>query len=211
MVHTFLFVKKKNFYIQSKRKKKKNIYMSVFLSNQAPENSPNLLRDLQAICPNVLMVMHRSKNKNVVVVAANIENGVLNTDFPVDVFWLDLEPSFIQARRAQGIAHDREELSYFERKFAWGVDAHVIDGTRAQFQFAAEPTQSFDIVVQKGVPRLFTTWRDQKYMIRSAFVDATDKLRINMRDNVRELSLNCINLATKKPETVFIVGGPDAQ
>jgi hypothetical protein len=181
--------------------------MCVFFSKPAPENSANLLRDLQALCPEVLMVMHRSKNKNVVVVAANLVDGVLNSESPVDVFWLDLEPSYIQARRAQGIMHDREELNYIERKFAWGVDPRVIDPTRAQFRFAAEPTQVFDIVVQKGVPRLFTTWQGQQYMVRSAFIDASEQLRLNMRDNVSELSLNCVNLTTKKPEKVFIIGG----
>ena len=152
------------------------------------------------------MVMHRSKNKNVVVVAANMIDGVLHAESPVDVFWLDLEPSYIENRRAQGILHDREELNFFERKFAWGIDPRVVSPTHAQFQFAAEPAQVFDVVVQKGVPRLFTTWQGQQYMIRSAYVNASEQLRMNMRDNVRELSLNCINLATKKPETVFVIG-----
>ncbi len=183
--------------------------MSVFNTQPAPDYGPQLFRDLRVMCPQVVMVMHRSKNKNVVVVAANMtKKGVLDQNNPVDIFWLDLEPSYMKARRDKGITHDREELNFLERKWAWGTTSNVLSPTHAQFSFAAEPEQLFDVVVQNGVPNLFTTWLDNQYMIRTAFVDATEQVCLNMKDNVKELSLQCINLKTKQPEVVYIVGGP---
>lgn len=70
--------------------------------------------------PHIFLVVFRSTNRNVVVYRLNIRNGSVCTRNPVDIFWLDIEPSYQAKRRAKGITHDRCEMSALERKCAYG-------------------------------------------------------------------------------------------
>ena len=45
--------------------------------------------------PDILLVIVRSKNKNIVVYEANIENGTLDSKKPIDSYWLDIDVSAV--------------------------------------------------------------------------------------------------------------------
>jgi len=74
--------------------------------------------------PNVLFIIARSCNLNVLVYEGCIDkkhNKRLNTETPVDIYWLNLEPKFTLGNRKKKIPHDRDELSWVERKLAYGA------------------------------------------------------------------------------------------
>lgn len=90
---------------------------------------------LMAKNPNVLFVVSRSCNLNLVVYEGVVDQKCptrLQSDHPLDIYWLNLEHKYAQAARKKHQPHDRDELSLIERKLAYGAKAkhkHHNDGT----------------------------------------------------------------------------------
>jgi hypothetical protein len=74
---------------------------------------------------NMLFYVQRTINANTIVYTLNQdENGNLNENEPIKVFWI---------KYAQG--GDIEPLTYIQKKFAYGVDAKIIDREKGSFLF----------------------------------------------------------------------------
>lgn len=100
-----------------------------FLDRPAPEfkDRCQFVQEVCARAPDVFFILFRSLNRNVVVYELNRMKGTRSIDVrnPVSVYWLDIEPSYRRKRRRQGIRHDRERLSAFERRYAYGCQCTV--------------------------------------------------------------------------------------
>jgi Domain of unknown function (DUF4833) len=91
-------------------------------------------RDLMQKNPNVLFVIARSCNLNLVAYEAVIDQKCgtrLFSDKPLDIYWLNLEKKYANAARKKQQPHDRDELSFIERKLAYGAKTKTssIQGT----------------------------------------------------------------------------------
>lgn len=76
--------------------------------------------------PNVLFVVARSCNLNLVVYEALIDPKKptrLKESDPVDIYWLNLEKKYADLARKRRQPHDRDELMWPERKLAYGSTA----------------------------------------------------------------------------------------
>lgn len=76
--------------------------------------------------PNVLFVIARSCNLNLVVYEGMIDtksHTKLNSANPVDIYWLNLEKKYADVARKNKQLHDRDELSWPERNLAYGATA----------------------------------------------------------------------------------------
>lgn len=91
---------------------------------------------LSSVFPTVVCVLTRSCNANVVVYEANITpSGRLDRKDPISVYWLDLDPELRARRRAKGILHDYEKLSFLERTMAYGVQCEMLGTNRVLVKF----------------------------------------------------------------------------
>lgn len=80
--------------------------------------------------PNVLFTICRSCNLNVVVYEAIVDKKHtkrLHAEKPVYIYWLNLEAKYAQAARKKKQPHDCDELSFPERKLAYGAKAKPTD------------------------------------------------------------------------------------
>jgi hypothetical protein len=80
--------------------------------------------------PNVLFVISRSCNENVVCYEAAVDKkhpNRLHSEKPVSIYWLNWEPKYAHAARKKKQAHDCDELSYPERKLAYGAKPKSTD------------------------------------------------------------------------------------
>ena len=177
-----------------------------FLDSPAPEFGPHLVRTIMDRYPSVFLIVMRSKNQNVMIYEANIINGKFDTNHPVDIYWLNLEPSYLQARRGRGIHHDREELNLIERKLVWDATCQVVNDREIKFHLNIEPHPMRVKLSTCGTKaNLFTVWKGEGFMIRSCFVGATENLALlNLKDNLKELTFCAIDMSTKKPRSVTI-------
>lgn len=181
-----------------------------FEDGPAPDFGPEMFDQIKSVCPFVVLVCLRNKNKNAVIYQARVQDGNL-MDPPIEAYWLNLEPSYREARRNKGILHDREELGMLDHRFAWGFGCERQSDKEARFWFKNYPDQHMTVKVgPDGQVKLFAAFNGRKYLLRSLYVAASDNLHLmNLADNVKELYLNVIDL-TEKPyrsARVYLKGG----
>jgi hypothetical protein len=76
--------------------------------------------------PNQLFYLQRTVNANTIVCELNYKNGVVDVKEPVNVFWI-----------RYGEQGQREELSFIQRKFAYGVKTTLVAKDKYELRFAA--------------------------------------------------------------------------
>jgi len=91
---------------------------------------------------NRLFYLQRTSNTNTIVYDLKFENGVLNTDEPVNVSWIRY------AERGQ-----REGLSFIQRKFAYGIRVKPVAKDKYQLQSVAY--KKLVMMLQKGSEGLY--------------------------------------------------------
>eukprot|EP00483_Globobulimina_turgida_P004288 UN04297 len=89
------------------------------------EASKKLLFHEDIVCQ-----IKRSKNDNRVMYQANClidENGTkkLDPQCPIKVFWLKIEPSYIERHRKSGKNDDETQLTFLENNMAYGISWQV--------------------------------------------------------------------------------------
>jgi len=94
------------------------------------------LADFQSKNADVLFVIARSKNLNLVVYEAqrSADKKSLNPAKPIDVYWMDVDPAYQADKRKKGVQSDREDLNAFEKKFAYGLSFEPIAGNAGQYK-----------------------------------------------------------------------------
>ena len=76
--------------------------------------------------PNQLFYLQRTVNANTIVCELNYKNGVVDAKEPVSVFWI-----------RYGEQGQREELSFIQKKFAYGVKTTLVAKDKYELRFAA--------------------------------------------------------------------------
>lgn len=89
--------------------------------------------------------VQRTPNTNTIMYELNMKNGVLNDDNPVHVYWI---------RYAEG--GGTQELSYIQRKFAYGVQVNKIAPEKYKLLFAAYDKIPFYLM--KSTAGIFHTY-----------------------------------------------------
>jgi len=170
-----------------------------FEDGPAPNYGDDLVAQLKVKCPFVFLVCFRDKNKNVMIYQASVENGKLANP-PIESYWLNLEPSYREARKKKNIHHDREEQGFLDKKFAWGFEQKRISDAEATFTFLnfPETVMTVKLSPNKQEAQLFCKYQDRKYLLRSLFIAASEDIHIfNLRKNVKTLYLNGTDITSK--------------
>jgi hypothetical protein len=196
---------------KKKRKEKEETAMTrSFLEGRAPNYGPNLVKEIMARYPSVFLIVMRAKNQNVMIYEANIVDGKFDPENPVDIYWLNLETSYREARSDRDIYHDREEINVFERNMVWGAESSLVSDREIKFHMKID---SHPMRVKlspckadgKTKANLFTVWNSEGFLLRSCYVASTENLLLtDLRDNLKELVFNGISTKTKKSVTVSI-------
>ena len=76
--------------------------------------------------PNQLFYLQRTPNTNTIVYELNFVNGKLNEENPIHVFWLRYQDN-----------GQKEELSYIQRKFAYGIKYRKVNSSQYELTFVS--------------------------------------------------------------------------
>jgi len=131
----------------------------------------------QLVNSNTLLIVRRSKNKNVVLYQANLnEDGTYNESEPVKAFWLKIEPSYIEKRRKGGYTDDRQGLNFLERQMGYGFSVQKTSPNAWLITFVSLPSRAGVVTLDKqGKPVLYATTKEgKKAIITEWYVDATE-------------------------------------
>jgi hypothetical protein len=84
--------------------------------------------------PNILFIIKRSKNDNVIVYEWIPDQQI------VQCYWLDIDPAYQKAARSRGIKSDRVELNFIERNQAYGCTTSKV-GLQIHLNIIPIPSQ----------------------------------------------------------------------
>ncbi len=149
------------------------------MSAPAAGNELARLADFRAKSPNILFIIERSKNLNVVVYEAMVgADKALDATKPVDVYWLDVDPEYIKANRAKGVMTDRSDLNVFESQFAYGLSTTAA-AKAGEFllKLVALPKQVITVFIDAatGRVRARTTISGRECDLEKVFVQAEER------------------------------------
>ncbi len=125
--------------------------------------------------PNILFVIARSKNRNIVVYEANMAGARLDDANPVQVYWLDIDPEYQAKARGKGKMDDREDLNFLEKKMAYGVSAapSSVSGEYT-LSLVALPKTTMTLKLIDGRPRAVYVKDGQQLVVCSVYVSSRD-------------------------------------
>ncbi len=87
--------------------------------------------------PNQLFYLQRSTNANTIVCELNYKDGIVDANEPIHVYWIRYDE--------QG---QKTELSFVQRKFAYGVKSRLISKDKYEVNFVSY--KKFPMVLMKG-------------------------------------------------------------
>lgn len=153
---------------QSEKVRQKLI--DTILENKAMcEESREVLKD-----PSVFCIIQRSKNSNVLIYKANMKNGAIDAENPVSVFWLKIEPSYVEAHRKKGKKDDRTELTHLESSMAFGISWEKLSEKEFKVTFLALKSRPVILKLNKdGLPRGFGKVGDTDVCLVSMYVQTS--------------------------------------
>jgi hypothetical protein len=110
-----------------------------------------------------LFYLQRTPNTNTVVYELNYRNGVLDLENPVHEFWLRYQEK-----------GERKELSYIQRKFAYGIKARKLQNNR--YELSIVSYKKYKMYLEPGPDKklfVYSNINQKKVILTSIF------LRIN--------------------------------
>jgi hypothetical protein len=109
---------------------------------------------------NQLFYLQRTENTNTIIYEINEENGQLNTENPIRIFWI------LYTKQEQ-----HEDLSDMEKKFAYGIKIHSTGNSQYQFILVACPKITLELkkdVRQKY--QVYVTPSKQQIILQKVYI-----------------------------------------
>jgi len=95
--------------------------------------------------PYQLFYLQRTPNTNTIVCELNVNKGVLNTEEPVHVFWI-----------RYGEQGQREELSFIQRTFAYGIKSEKVSNDKYDLHFVSY--KKYHMYLMKGANNKYNVY-----------------------------------------------------
>lgn len=157
-----------------------------------------------------------SKSRNTNQLSAGAATSVFDTDDPLDYFWYDNAPDFVEKRRRKGVLSDRIEMTGFEKKgFGLSIDenrastegvvvAKMVAMPTSVFASAPDVDGPFGLLTpgefrlencEDGVDRLVTVINNQQCFAEKIYI-STQAQRFNPIPKVMFIRIFGINVET---------------
>ena len=154
-----------------------------------PVSKPTTIFPVPSGVSSQLFYLQRDPNTNTVIYQLNVDRaGQLNEDEPVNVFWLRYDEH-----------GERKDLSFIQRKFAYGLTAEKLATDKYELKFAAYSKVRFFLLrspTDKAL-HVYTTINGRQLQLERVF------LRIEggtfWVPNVKYIEFKGLNTATREP------------
>ena len=145
--------------------------------------------------PNLLFYISRNLNSNVVIYSYNKSNKMLDKDNPISCYWI--------MRELEG--NPSEELTYFEKKMAFGLKIIDAGFEECYFNITALPNETLQVKLTKeGKFRCHYIYEQKEYILKKVHVDTNENTII---PTVNFIELYLQDLQTT--EIIKIIKYPD--
>ena len=110
------------------------------------------------------------------------KDGKIDENNPISVFWLKIEPSYVQKNRNNGKKDDRTELTFLENNMAYGIYQAKMNEKcpktgqiQYKITFVALKSRPCILKLNKhGLPRCFGTVESIEAYLVAMFVNTTE-------------------------------------
>ena len=123
----------------------------------------------------ICFAIERSLNRNVVIYEGLIDKatGKLRKDKPMDVYWLDLDPAYVEKNRKNGKMHDRDELNYIEKTMAYGISCTPVPGREDEYTLTlvALPSKKCTLKIVDGIPKTVVDINGKQCYMENIYVE----------------------------------------
>ena len=110
---------------------------------------------------NQLFYLQRTPNTNTVVYELNFVNGKLNEDDPIHVFWLRYQDK-----------GQKEELSYIQRKFAYGIKYRKVNANQYELTFVSyKKYKMYLLLAADGKFRVYTNINKKMSVLNKIYLE----------------------------------------
>jgi len=142
------------------------VFWIVSFSGIIPEN-PKEIPSVMKKNNQPLFYIERSKNKNRIYYDANFNvNGSINSEKPMDVYWLNLEEKYGK----------RGELSYIQEKLAYGYSSAKMNERLFEIKLKAFDKRPLFLLIDKyGQAKIHINILGKTVRLHHLYVKATDK------------------------------------
>ena len=109
---------------------------------------------------NQLFYLQRTSNTNTIIYELNYKNGIVDVETPIHEYWIRYQEKGQQ-----------EELSYIQRKFAYGIKAKKI--AESQYELAFVSYKKFKMYLRPGTDKklyVFTNINHKVAILTSIFI-----------------------------------------
>lgn len=156
----------------------------------------------------IALYIERSKNKNLVVYqSAPRDVALADPSNAIDAYWLDIDPEYAAKRQAAGGTSDRVELSFLEKKMAYG---HAVTVAATQtplpgyhneslsLTFVAVPGRAMELRwrLVDGLPVVVTSLQERPSTLEKVWVQSTEPQRFYQLPRVEYVDLFGVDLET---------------
>lgn len=108
-----------------------------------------------------LFYLQRTPNTNTIVYELNYSNGKLDTDQPVHVYWIRYQEK-----------GQKQELSYIQRKFAYGIKSNKISDKEFELNFVSYSKKKMYLKAgTDGSFHVFTTINKKQSMLTKIYLE----------------------------------------
>lgn len=119
--------------------------------------------------PNLLFYITRSLNKNVVIYSYNKSDKKLDENNPINSYWIMREKD----------GNPTEELTFFEKKMAFGLKIVNIENNECYFTVSALPNETLQLkLTNKGKFRCHYIYNQKEYILKKVHVDTNEGLMV---------------------------------
>jgi hypothetical protein len=104
-------------------------------------------------------------------------SGKLDEKNPLDVYWLDIDPEYVEKARKAGRTDDRVDLNVLEKKMAYGsyVDKDASTPDKIVVKLVALPKRLVTITVVDGKPVSKLEISGAQAIVKKIYVHAVDR------------------------------------
>jgi hypothetical protein len=147
-------------------------------------------------CSNMFAAIVRNKNGNVVVLEGLVANNSKLEG--IDTYWLDLEPSYMDAARKRGRAHDRDEFGFWDKQ-AYGSTFKRISDTRLQVTMNQVPDKNITVALEKNGVNAYVTLYGE--LCRLNYIYVHDVFTLGIVPKVEYVEIHAFN--RNREEKIF--------
>lgn len=105
-----------------------------------------------------------------------MKNGKIDSETPLSVFWLKIEPSYVEKHRNKGKKDDRTELTFLENNLAYGIYQEKTE-TPGEYKITFSALKSRPAILKlnkNGDPRVFGKIEDVEASLAAMYCQTTE-------------------------------------